>query len=331
MDSSRPADFWELSDLSTPWAIHVVATLDVAGQIRAGRSKLADLAAATFTDPYMLGCTMRLLVSKGVFHEPQRDEFALNDAAMPLLDPGVLLGLDLRSLGGRMAHAWGTLLTLVLTGEPGYQERFGRPFWDDLAAHPEIAADFDRLIGPDGHGTPDPNILPDGDWSGVRTIVDVGGGTGALLTEILLAHPEITGTLVELPATAERAQTRFADAGLSERARAIGQSFFEPLPAGADLYILKSILNDWPDRETRQILSRCAEASLPNGRIAVIGGVTPDDQPSRLSIEMVLIGGKTRTLSEFENLAVELGLGVQQTGRTGSGSYVVVCDHMQGR
>lgn len=327
MASSSPANLWELSDLATPWAIHVVATLDVAGRIRAGNSTLSDLAAATSSDPYMLGCTMRLLVAKGLFAEPEPSRFALNDAVMPLLDPGALLGLNLDSFGGRMAHAWGTLLELVRTGRPAYAERFGMPFWDDLASHPEIAADFDRLIGPGGHGIPNPDILPDGDWANINTVIDVGGGTGALLTEILRAHPAVTGVLVDLPSTAERARERFAIAGFADRASAIGQSFFESLPGGADLYILKSILNDWPDQETRQILARCAEASRPDGRIVIIGGVTPDDQPGSLSIEMVLIGGRTRVLREFKELVDELGLAVEQMGRTGSGSYVVVCNH----
>lgn len=327
MVSSRPADLWELSDLATPWAIHVIATLGIATQIQRGNSKLSSLAAATSSDPYMLGCTMRLLISKGLFTEPERDVFALNDAVAPLLDSSALLGFDLESFGGRMAHAWGTLFTLVRSGRAGYAERFGRPFWDDLAAHPRLAADFNRLIGPDGHGIPDPEILPDGDWSEIRSVVDVGGGTGALLTEILRARPTMAGILVDLPSAVHAAEARFAAAGIADRAETIAGSFFDQLPQGADLYILKSILNDWPDAETRQILARCAEASRPGGRIAIIGGVTPDDQLSSLTIEMVLIGGTSRPVGEFSLMAAELGLEVEQTGRTGSGAYVVVCNH----
>src|SRR5207302_8159760 len=120
------------------------------------------------------------LVAKGVFEEPAPGRFALNDTARPLLEPGIRLGLDLDSIGGRMAHAWGTLLSAVRTGRPAYHEAFGRGFWDDLDAHPDIAASFDALMGPSGHGTPDPEILVDpSDWESVRTVVDVGGGTGA--------------------------------------------------------------------------------------------------------------------------------------------------------
>lgn len=330
MSDSKPGNIWDLSDLSTPWAIHVVATLGIASQIESGVTALDDLARATSSDQYMLGCTLRLLVRRGLFLEPELGTFALTDAARPLLDPGALLGFNLDSFGGRMAHAWGTLLTLVRTGESGYSDHFGVPFWDDLNAHPAVKTDFDALIGPGGHGIPSPDILPDGDWSSIHTIVDVGGGTGSLLIEILRIHPGISGILVDLPVTAERATLAFRVEELGDRARAVGQSFFDPLPPGADLYVLKSILNDWPDRETRLILNRCAEASRPNGRIAIIGGVTPDDQPSALSIEMVLIGGKSRTLSEFKTFAAEFGLVVEQTGVTSRGQFVVVCNSIPG-
>src|SRR5882672_498400 len=128
----------------------------------------------------------------------------MTELAEGLLDPATHIGLDLEGIGGRMAHAWGTLLTYVRTGTPGYQEIYGRPFWEDLDAHPDIAASFDALIGPVGHGRPTANFdLVDG-WDAVATVVDVGGGTGGMLAEILRAHPHLRGTLVDLPRTVAR-------------------------------------------------------------------------------------------------------------------------------
>ncbi len=178
-----------------------------------------------------------------------------------LLDDGIGLGFDLDSFGGRMAHAWNTLLTAVRTGRPAYHEIFGRPFWDDLAAHPAIAERFDALMGPPGHGIPDPQVLPSGDWSSVRTVADIGGGTGTLLAEVLRAHPDVHGILVDQPGTIARAEALLREAGLIDRVTLAPQSFFDPLPAGADLYLLKSVLSDWPDPEAIAILTRCAEAA----------------------------------------------------------------------
>jgi SAM-dependent methyltransferase len=268
---------------------------------------------------------LRHLVGKGVFEETSPGHFALNDAARQLLAPGLRLGLDLDSFGGRMAYAWGTLLKAVRTGAPAYEELFGRPYWEDLDAHPKIAADFDALMGSAGHGTPDPDILINGDWESVRSVVDVGGGTGSLLAEILRAHPEIHGTLVDFPKTVARAAQTFEAAGVTERVKTIGQSFFDPLPAGADLYVLSKVLNDWPDRETVVILKRCAEAAQPSGRIVILGGVAPDEAPASLSIETVLLGGKTNALAEFRELAREAGLEVCAAGRLPSGRFAVEC------
>ena len=322
------ANLSALSDLCTPWCIRVVATLRIADHIAAGTTDIKTLAEEAGCDSDFLQRVLRHVVGKGVFQEPAPGQFALNEAALELLDPAQQLGLDLGGIGGRMAYAWGSLLSVVRTGAPAYHELFGLPFWEDLEAHPDIAASFDALMGPPGHGTLDPEVLVTGGWDEVATVVDVGGGTGALLAEILRTRPEIHGTLVDLPRTVASAGSILQEAGVSERVRTVGQSFFDPLPAGADLYILKSILNDWPDREAQLILSRCAEAARPSGRIVIMGGVSSDDSATSLSPEMVLLGGKDRTLLEFRELAHQAGLTVQAAGRLPSGRFAVECRPM---
>jgi 2,7-dihydroxy-5-methyl-1-naphthoate 7-O-methyltransferase len=318
-------DLETLSDLRTPWCIHVVATLRIADLIAAGTTEVDRLAAAAGCDSESLSAVLGHLVTRGLFEETEPGRFVLNEAAMGLLDPSQRLGLDLDGIGGRMARAWGTLLAYVRTGAPAYAELFGLPFWEDLDAHPEIAASFDALIGPAGHGTPDPDFEISGGWTSVRTVVDVGGGTGAMLAQILRARPEIHGTLVDLPRTVARSDETFQAAGVFGRVSAIGQSFFDPLPQGADLYLLRGVLNDWPDREATAILSRCAEAARPAGRVVILKGVSPDHAPKKLEIEMVLLGGKQRTLAQFRELAREAGLRVTAAGRQPSGHSVVEC------
>jgi SAM-dependent methyltransferase len=318
-------DIWRLSDLSTPWCVHVVATLRIAEHIAAGRTHINELAAASGTDRDALHRVLRHLVAHGMFEEASPGQFALNEPARALLEPAARLGLDLDSFGGRMAHAWGTLLTAVRTGAPAYHMFFGRPFWEDLQAHPDIAENFDALMGP-GHGTPDPEVLVTS-WDSVRTVVDVGGGTGSLLAEILRARPAIRGTLVDLPATVARSRETFETAGVADRVTAVGQSFFDPLPSGSDVYLLKSVLSDWPDPEASVILKRCADAARPRGRVVILNGVTPDEdgEPSPALLMMVLVGGKDRTLKEFRDLAREAGLTVAAAARQPSGRFVVEC------
>jgi 2,7-dihydroxy-5-methyl-1-naphthoate 7-O-methyltransferase len=331
MAEREDVDLWALTDLATPWCVHVVATLRIADHLAAGNANIDELARASGADAHSLARVLRHLVGKGVFAEPAPGQFALNAAADLLRDdhPSHLrFGLDLNGIGNRLAYAWGTLLTAVRTGKPAYADLFGRPFWADLDANPDIAASFDALMGPAGHGTPDPAVLLADDWDSVRTVVDVGGGTGALLAETLRTHPGLRGTLVDRPGTVARSAETFRSADVADRITTVGQSFFDELPAGADLYLLKNVLADWPDAEAARLLRRCADAARPAGRVVVLGGVMPDGEgaaPSPELLMMVLVGGKQRRLAEFKSLAAGAGLAVTAAGHQESGRYIVEC------
>jgi len=316
-------DLEQMLDLATPWCLRVAATLRIPEHIAAGHAGIADLAAAAGCDADALHAVLGHLVSQGVFIEESPGRFACNQAAEQLASVPFL---DLAGIGGRMAHTWGTLLDYVRSGVPAYQQVFGRPFWEDLAVHPAIGAEFDALMGPAGHGVPDYDVeLSDG-WDTVRTVVDVGGGTGAMLASLLRRHPQARGILVDLPGTVARAGPLLENLGVVGRVTVEGQSFFDPLPSGADLYLLKSVLNDWPDEPTVAILRRCAEAARTSqATIAVLGGVAADETPRSLGIDMLVAGGKTSTLSQFTELASRAGLDVIAARTQSSGRYVVEC------
>ena len=316
-------DLEQMLDLATPWCLRVAATLRIPEHIAAGHAGIADLAAAAGCDADALHAVLGHLVSQGVFIEESPGRFACNQAAEQLASVPFL---DLAGIGGRMAHTWGTLLDYVRSGLPAYQQVFGRPFWEDLAVHPAIGAEFDALMGPAGHGVPDYDVeLSDG-WDAVRTVVDVGGGTGAMLASLLRRHPQARGILVDLPGTVARAGRLIESLGVAGRVTVEGQSFFDPLPSGADLYLLKSVLNDWPDEPTVAILRRCAEAARTSqATIAVLGGVAADETPRSLGIDMLVAGGKTSTLSQFTELACLAGLDVIAARTQSSGRYVVEC------
>jgi hypothetical protein len=133
--------------------------------------------------------------------------------------------------------------------------------------------------------------------------------------------------LVDLPATVARSRDIFQSSGVADRVTTVGQSFFDSLPAGADLYLLKSVLGDWPDAEATAILRRCAEAARPAGRVVVLSGVSPDagGGPSPALLMMVLVGGKDRSLAEFREIACMAGLEVQAAERQPSCRFVVEC------
>src|ERR1700691_1478008 len=322
-------DLDQMVDLTTPWCLRAAATLHIPEHTAAGNTDIGELATVTGCDQDALHAVLGHLVSRGVFTEKSPGQFACNRAADQLAEPGRFIDLD--GIGGPMAHTWGTLLDYVRTGQPAYQQVFGRPFWEDLAAHPKIAADFDALMGPAGHGTPDFDIELAGGWDAIRAVVDVGGGTGAMLASLLRRHPHVQGILVDFPGTIARASELLTSAGVADRVTLQGQSFFDPLPSGADLYLLKSVLNDWPDEETVAILRRCAQAAqaaqaaTTGGTVAVLGGVSADDAPRSLGIDMLVAGGKTNTLTQFTELAKRAGLEILAAGTQASGRFVVQC------
>jgi SAM-dependent methyltransferase len=182
-------------------------------------------------------------------------------------------------------------------------------------------------MGPQGHGLPDPDVLLSGDWTSVRTVVDVGGGTGALLAAVLRAHPDVHGILVDQQGTIARAERLLREADLLDRVTLAPQSFFDPLPPGADLYLLKNVLSDWADEQAVALLRRCADAARPGGRVSVINGVSPDGGggPDPELLMMVLVGGRGRTLTEFRALARQAGLEVSATGSRRPGRLTVEC------
>ena len=150
-----------------------------------------------------------------------------------------------------------------------------------------------------------------------------------MLASLLRRHPQARGTLVDLPGTVARADEIIDSFGVAGRMTVKGQSFFDPLPAGADLYLLKSVLNDWADEPTVAILRRCAEAARSDGTIAVLGGVSADETPRSLGIDMLVAGGKTSTLTQFTELARQAGLEVVAARTQSSGRFVVECQPVE--
>ncbi|MGI8960123.1 MAG: methyltransferase [Bryobacteraceae bacterium] len=159
----------------------------------------------------------------------------------------------------------------------------------------------------------------------IKTVVDVGGGPGALLAEVLRTRPSVHGILIDLPRTVARSSEIFQAAGVADRVTTVEQSFFDPLPMGRDLYILKSVLDDWPDREATTILRRCAEAARPSGRVVVFTNSGPGEDASPALLIMVLVGGRERSIDELREMTSEAGLEVRAIKRQHSGRVIVEC------
>jgi hypothetical protein len=217
-------------------------TLEIADLLVDGPAAVDELAAARGCDGDALHRVLRHLSTKGVFEEPRFGVFAINGAARELLEPHTKLYFGLDGIGCRFANVSSTLLPYVRTGRPAYREVFGVDFWEDLTVNPHIGASFDMFMDV-AHASRDGSFPLAEGWDRLSTVVDVGGGTGALLAAILRAHPHVRGVLVDLPATVARSAEGFEQAGVADRVTTVGQSFFDPLPPCGDLYVPCGIIN----------------------------------------------------------------------------------------
>jgi len=306
-----------LMDLVTPMALRVAATLRLADFMpddgTGEGAVLADLAERAGADPEALARMLRHLVQHGVFTEPCPGRFAANQTAA-LLRTGQAgaVWLDLDGFGGRMDLAFAGLAHTVRTGAPAWEQVFGQPFWAYLDANPAIRASFDATMAVDAGNAP----VADGyDWTTVRHVADIGGGTGTLIAEVLRRNPWLRGTLVDLPETAARARHYLAALRLDGRCEVVGQSFFEPLPVGADAYLLNRVIHDWDDAAASAVLRRCREAAHRTGRVLVVEshGIAGGDPAAfaEMNLRMlVLTGGRERTIDDYPALAAGAGLRV---------------------
>jgi len=328
-DDDARARLAELADLATPFAIRTAVTLRVPEAIAAGTEQLDDLAKACGADPDALGRLLRYLVHRGVFVEAAGQTFRLTEVGRLLCDRsggGHGAYLDLTGLGGRMDLAFAGLPHAVRTGEPGYASVHGRDFWSDLDARPEFRAYFDELMRSQQQFTA-PQVTALYPWQEVGHVVDVGGGSGGLLAELLTAHPHLRGTLVDRAEPVATATRRFAEHGLTERAEVVAGSFFDPLPPGADVYVVSRALTDWSDAHATTILRRCAEAAGSTGRVLVVEVLPTEPYVPHLSAYdltmLVLVGGRERGAADHARLAAVAGL-VARRVYTGTGGLTLL-------
>jgi SAM-dependent methyltransferase len=158
------------------------------------------------------------------------------------------------------------------------------------------------------------------DWSRFSEILDVGGGDGTVLAAILHTHRDLRGRVLDLAPTSAAATDRFAAAGLDDRASAVSGSFFDPLPVGADAYLVSDILHDWNDDHARKILAGCRRAAAPNGTVVVIEPVRGRGADTAVDLFMLMcFGGRERTVDELAALAADCGLMLHDSGQVAEG------------
>jgi hypothetical protein len=311
-------------------AMYAFAELGVADILKDGPLSAEAIAAATGAQPAALYRLLRTLAGLGFLAETADARFAstpLGDA-MRSDAPGHGRSM-VRLLAGPLGWSvLGEFLHSVKTGEAGSDKALGKSIFDHLATSPQEATWFNEMMIA-FHGSEPPAVAAAYDFSGLHSIVDVGGGTGNLLSTILLANAGLQGVLHDQSHVVAEARTLFANRGLAGRCTFSEGSFFDAVPEGGDAYVLSHILHDWDETSCLAILGACRRAMKPGGRLLVVEMVIPpgnEFHPSKLS-DMIMLaftpGGCERTAQEYGTLFAKAGFALTRVVPTASPASVV--------
>jgi hypothetical protein len=280
-------------------ALSIVSDLGVADALADGPRPVADLAQELGADPETLHRLLRALASDGVFAEQERGVFANTPASERLLEDGEAAFAHL--FGGVFHRTAGAL---EAGGKPSFAEVYGTDFWVWLASNPTERSAFDTAMAGRKDRTAD--RLATVGWRGGETVVDVGGGNGALLVELVRREPGLRGIVFDLP------ETDRDEAALGDRVEFVAGSFFERVPEG-DAYVLAGILHDWDDESAAKIL-RTIRAAAPSGaRILIVESVVPSgNEPHGAKwldlLMLALAAGRERDENQWRELLGSGGL-----------------------
>lgn len=294
-------------------AIAVAARLGIADLVKDGPQCSAALAEATGAHPAALSRVLRLLASEGIFAEVEQGQFASTPLAV-WLQADVTGSLRSRAMMDGSDwnwRSWGELMHSVQTGEPAFERLFGMGHFEYLEQHAGDAALFQETMAAQTTQTAQA-VVAAYDFSVFRTVVDVGGGHGALIAAVLRAQPHLQGILFDMAPVAAGARTYLEAAGVADRCDVVAGDFFHAVPDGASAYMLKFVIHDWDDARALAILRNCRRAVREPGRLLLVETVIPPgNEPfygKFLDLNMlVLTGGRERTEAEYRALLARAG------------------------
>ncbi|MDH5263751.1 MAG: acetylserotonin O-methyltransferase [Betaproteobacteria bacterium] len=318
--AARPKRALSLLDLiGANWTTQALATaaeLGLADRLARGPARTADLADELGCDADSLGRLLRALASIGVCAPRTQGRYALAPAGEPLREDAPDSVRSWAIWCGRESWAvWGDLAGSVRTGRSVRQRAGARAGYahleDDRAARlfHGAMAELTRQVGR--------AVARTIDLRGTAHVVDVGGGYGELLAELLAAHPRLRGTVFDLPHATRGAVERIAQAGLAGRADVVSGSFFDAVPAGAEAYLMKAVLHNWDDDKALAILASCRRAMGPGSRLFVVERLLPARPSSsrrdrailRSDLNMLVgHGGRERSRGDYAALLAKAGL-----------------------
>ena len=323
MDEVGESPPWRLLRLLdgylTTQLLYVAAKLDIASVLADGPRTGTEIATAVGADRDALVRVMRGLVIEDVLAEDDDGRFSLTP-----------VGACLTSLSGAAIaraevyyEAAGALLDTVRGGGTAFERVHGERFFEHLGRNPAKDAAFEASMA--GRAEQEAKDVVDAfDFGGIDHLVDVGGGRGVLLAEILGANPSLSGVLFDREAALPPARVNLQTAGLGVRVECVAGDFFVSVPEGADAYVLSRVLHDWDDVDAARILATCRQAMRPDSRLLIVEAILPEharDRPAAIRMDLhmlLLLGARERTEAEFAALLGGSGFSITGVVMTAS-------------
>lgn len=307
--------------------LYVAARLSIADHLSGNPMDSDALASRTGAHPGALYRLLRALEVLGVVHEHDPGTFELTAAGELLkadspsgLRDDVLMNVEL------CWSQWERLEDTIRTGRPTTEQVRGATFFEHLHRDEEHTKLFNRTMQ-QMVGAMAEAVIEAYDFTRFQKIVDVGGGSGQLLSTILRAAPGARGVLYDLPTTANEARVFMDSLGLAERCDCVGGDFFKSVPGG-DLILLSGVVGDWNDEQCVQIFRNCRRSIEPNGRLLLLERVLVPEEPppptAFLDLHMlVLLGGRGRSAAEFADTLSPAGFELERVIPTRSERSIV--------
>lgn len=293
-------------------AVACAAKLGIPDLLKSGPQTATELAGQINANPQSLYRLMRTTASVGVFSEGSDGKFTQTPVSELLTKDGSPTLRALMLMYQREWHnrAWENLDYCVQTGKPAIEKVYGTPIFGYLQQRPEEAEIFNEAMTSISM-LDAPAVAEAYSFDGIGEIVDVGGGHGLLLATILARNPKLRGTLYDLPHVVQGAEEGPL-AAVKDRCTLERGDMFESVPAGADAYIMKHIIHDWPDAECGRILKACRKGAKPHTKLLIVDCVIQpgnDFAPGKILdlLMMIFPGGRERSESEFRELLAASG------------------------
>ncbi|MFE1783681.1 methyltransferase [Streptomyces sp. NPDC059506] len=328
----RAALIERIGGYMTAHSIGVAAELGIADLMKDEVRGSDELAAESGTHEPSLRRLLRTLAAVGLTTEPEPGRFALTDVGAQLRSdsPDSLRAFSRMFCHPILFRAWQGLGHAVTTGERAFDHVYGKDFYSYVADQGDANRLFNEAMSEESRIAA-AQLAAGYDFSGAKKVVDLGGGDGTLLAAILPTQPHLQGIVFDSPSGVAEAPDVLAKAGVADRCEARSGDFFRDIPSDGDLYIIKSVFQDWGDEDSLALLRSCRAQMPESATLLIVGSVLPEtastDQPIMFFTDLNMLvntGGRERTESEFRAMLDGTGFTVRSVRLGAAGPLSII-------